>query len=451
MHSELVFSVRPGVAHLATPISLADAGLRERHDLQEWIRAHPHILGEGVRIVTFEFSGWRSRTGTEADRLDLLGLDADGRLVVAELKRGVAPDTVEMQAIKYAAYASRFTQETLASGHAAYLSHVRGSVVSSDEALAILTEHAGGELDLESLRRPRIVLVAGGFPPQVTAAAVWLTEMGLDITLVEFGAYRTEHDVILTVSQMWPLPDVEDFTVSPRQAEVRAVEERSLRNREVRAVTTLLTGGLIEDGERLTFDVTPVRVRLRDVVDGWIAEDPRRGEATWQDDSRAPLVWSLDGSTWSPTGLAKEIVSRASGEELPVLRGPRCWVLSDGRTLAQVAGFERVAARDWSRLHAALEVIEPGEWTTYGDLAEVIGSEARPVGQHVTSCPDCPHAYRVLTAGGAVAKQFRWSDEDEGRAPREVLEAEGVRFEGERAAEESRVLASVLMRRLSER
>ena len=109
MPDELVFTVQPGVAQRAQPISLAEAGLRERADLQEWIRENPEILGEGARIVTFEFGAWRARDGNATDRLDLLGLDDEGRLVVAELKRGPAPDTVEMQAIKYAAFASRFT------------------------------------------------------------------------------------------------------------------------------------------------------------------------------------------------------------------------------------------------------------------------------------------------------------------------------------------------------
>ena len=106
MSTEFVFTVQPGAALSAEPISLAEAGLRERDDLQEWVRLNPHILGPGVRIVTFEFGRWQARDGYAADRLDLLGLDPDGRLVVAELKRGPAPDVVEMQAIKYAALAT---------------------------------------------------------------------------------------------------------------------------------------------------------------------------------------------------------------------------------------------------------------------------------------------------------------------------------------------------------
>ena len=113
MPEDLVFTVQPGVARRAQSISLAEAGLRERADLQEWVRKSPEILGSGIRIVTFEFGAWQARDGHASDRLDLLGLDDDGRLVVAELKRGPASDTVEMQAIKYAAFASRFTSRSI--------------------------------------------------------------------------------------------------------------------------------------------------------------------------------------------------------------------------------------------------------------------------------------------------------------------------------------------------
>ena len=254
MPKDLVFTVQPGVARRAQSVSLAEAGLRERADLQEWVRKNPQILGSGIRIVTFEFDAWQARDGHASDRLDLLGLDDDGHLVVAELKRGPAPDTVEMQAIKYAAFASRFTAQTLAERHAEYLSRVDGVPVSDDEAREQLEEHAGGELAPDLLRQPRIILMAASFPPQVTASAVWLTEMGIGVSLIEFSAHRTEHDIVLTVSQTWPIPDVEDFMVSPRQVELRSADERARTRREANAVTTLVGDGTIDDDAPLTID-----------------------------------------------------------------------------------------------------------------------------------------------------------------------------------------------------
>jgi hypothetical protein len=153
MDRELVFTAHPGSATLAHPVTLAQAGMKELSDLQEWIRTHPQVLGRDVRIVTYEFDKWASGAGTHADRLDLLGLSEDGRLVVAELKRDGAPETITMQAIKYAAYTSGFDVETLAACHGAYLrAALKDSEVSDDDALAQLDEHCGG-LDVERRHR----------------------------------------------------------------------------------------------------------------------------------------------------------------------------------------------------------------------------------------------------------------------------------------------------------
>ena len=83
---------------------------------------------------------------------------------------------------------------------------------------------------------------------------------------------------------------------------------------------------------------------------------------------------------------------------------------------------------DWTRLHKMLAAVPAGRWTTYGDLARVIGTAAQPLGQHVTSCTDCPHAYRVLAYNGTIPGGFRWTDPNDRRNPEDVLRAEGVRF-----------------------
>lgn len=226
MADEHVFTVDGATAVPATPITLSDAGFTERNHLQEWVIAHPEMLGPGVMIVTLEFDRWWSAGGIpERDRLDVLGLDRNGRLIVAELKRDVAPDTVEMQALKYAAMASRFTTETLAAQHAQYLTR-RGQATDERSARDRLEAHSKYGLVPESLAKPRIVLLASSFPPVVTATAVWLSEMGLDINLMRFQAYRAEASVLITVSQLYPVPDVEEFTVAPvRSTKVSEAEE----------------------------------------------------------------------------------------------------------------------------------------------------------------------------------------------------------------------------------
>lgn len=77
-------------------------------------------------VVTSEFGSWEGSGGQKAaDRLDVLGLDADGRPVVVELKRDIAPDTVDMQALEYAALVSRFTLDDLVRVHAQFLNGIR--------------------------------------------------------------------------------------------------------------------------------------------------------------------------------------------------------------------------------------------------------------------------------------------------------------------------------------
>jgi hypothetical protein len=160
MPDELLFTVNGTSAVPAQPITLAEAGLLERKHLQQWVIDHPELIGDGIKVVTFEYGRWASVAGSTADRLDVLGLDRTGRLVVIELKRDQAPDTITMQALNYAAMASRFTLDLVAEVHAAHL----GSATTSQQALADLMEWAEGLSD-ETLGSPRIVLMASDLDP----------------------------------------------------------------------------------------------------------------------------------------------------------------------------------------------------------------------------------------------------------------------------------------------
>lgn len=83
---------------------------------------------------------------------------------------------------------------------------------------------------------------------------------------------------------------------------------------------------------------------------------------------------------------------------------------------------------DWSQLHEILNAIPQGRWTTYGDLAQVVGTAAQPLGQHIRTCGRCPNVWRVLGSDGKPRAGFGWSDPDDDRTQDEALTQEGVGF-----------------------
>jgi alkylated DNA nucleotide flippase Atl1 len=442
---EHLFHVEGSTAKPAKAISLAAAGLKERQHLQEWVITNPEILGDDILIVTFEFDRWIDGGGKQQkDRLDVLGLDPTGTLVVVELKRDDAGDSVELQAIRYAAMVSRFDAELLAAAYRDRLAKV-GEVVSETEALARLEAHADGPLETTTLRRPRLILVAGSFRKSTTASAVWLTEMGLDVTLIKYQAYDTGSDLVVTASQLWPIAEIDDFTVKPSKSEQKEVDQVKAERRQSRSwIARLVDDDVVAVGTALHFSPATGRgpsKAVRDQVLGYIEEHPEAGQATWTGRNPRVLHRELDGLDHSVSGLAQDLIEAATGTRYAV-SGPYWWTLPDGRTLADVYGetygIDVSRGRDWSDLHARLAEVERGHWTSYQDLADAVGTAPQPLGTHVAQCLDCPNAYRVLTVDGSPSPGFAWSDSTRTETQLEVLESEGVRFEGGRASQEQR-------------
>jgi hypothetical protein len=340
--------VREGVPVDAEETDLGALGLRERQDLQQWILKDPSLLEDGLLIITEEYDQWSAPAGTPVrDRLDLLALDTEGRLVVIELKRYGASTEVHLQAINYAAMVSRVTEDDLTRMYARFLNR-QGENVTTEDALQRLEQHCDGDLDPQLLKQPRIVLVAGAFPTQVTAAAVWLNDMGIDLKLVQFRVWRTGQptlgqpvSAVLTLSTLYPVPGLEEFTIRPARAEkAEAAQRASQRSMGPRAVYQIIDNALIPAGTILTFRPYGGKADLwpEGALEAWLAEDPKRGRAVWVEDRNKPLKWELDGRQYSPTTLAKEIGERVSGTRPDSLHGTRFWIDADGRDLVDIAG-----------------------------------------------------------------------------------------------------------------
>jgi len=189
-------------------IEFAELGFQERRDIQEWVAKNPSILGDKLLIIGKEFSGF-DRTN---ERLDLLAVDEDGKLVVIELKRDDTGADAHWQAIKYASYVRRVDTEGIIGMFASY------AEASHEEAANRLLQHLNAD-DLNGLNNDqRIILASHRFAPEVTSAALWLNEKapGEDLmTCVQLTPYQDAETGSLYVqaNRIIPVPGIEDYVV----------------------------------------------------------------------------------------------------------------------------------------------------------------------------------------------------------------------------------------------
>ncbi|MEU6207014.1 DUF262 domain-containing protein [Micromonospora musae] len=98
----------------------------------------------------------------------------------------------------------------------------------------------------------------------------------------------------------------------------------------------------------------------------------------------------------------------------------------------------------WQLMNQVLASIPAGRWTSYSDVAEVIGSHQVAVGSRLSNVR-VANGHRVLKLHGNISPDFRWTDPDRTDDPRTVLESEGVRFDQwGRAAADQRMTAREL-------
>ena len=186
-------------------VDFASLGLQER-DIQDWVVANPGILGDDLLIIAKEFSDF-DRT---KERLDLLAVDPDGKLVIIELKRDHSGADAHWQAIKYASYLRQTTQEQIIRMLVAQRS------LSDSEAVDKLTDHLESG-SLENLNHDqRIILASHRFAAEVTSAALWMNEKARSenlITCVQITPYQDGDALYLQSNILIPVPGTEPYTI----------------------------------------------------------------------------------------------------------------------------------------------------------------------------------------------------------------------------------------------
>ena len=189
----------------------ASLGLKERDDVQRVLREHIDAISPDTLILAEEFGHWEGSNR----RIDLLGLDRDGCLVVIELKRTEDGGHMELQALRYAAMVSTMTFDQAVEAHRKYL-ELRG--LSPETAEPILREFLDVEVGPVAFsNQVRIVLASADFSKEITSAVLWLNAQGLDIMCFRMRPYSFQGRVLLDVQQVIPLPEAAAFQVAIRE------------------------------------------------------------------------------------------------------------------------------------------------------------------------------------------------------------------------------------------
>ena len=218
-----VFSLTRDELKALKPISFAEAGFSERGDLQRLLREQAEAIAPGTLVIAEEFCDWED----SRRRIDLLGVDKTGDLVVIELKRTDDGGHMEIQAVRYAAMVSTMTFDDAVCTFSAYLSKHGDARDARNTLLAHLDWPEPDDNAFASFAQDvKIVLAAADFSRELTSTVLWLNERNLDIRCVRMKPYADGERVLIDIQQVIPLPESADYVVRIRKKEQRERDAR---------------------------------------------------------------------------------------------------------------------------------------------------------------------------------------------------------------------------------
>ena len=200
----------------------ADLNLREREHLQEWLVRMPDALGEELLIVQKEFDGFADTR----ERLDLLALDKEGRLVVVENKLDDSGRDVVWQALKYVAYCSSLKKVEIVEIYQNYLDRWSKGASAVANLCEFLDVEELDDVILNAGNEQRLVLIAANFRKEVTATVLWLLGHGVRAQCFRVVLYSFGEELFIDLQQIIPTPEAADFMIgmAAKDSEVQSVE-----------------------------------------------------------------------------------------------------------------------------------------------------------------------------------------------------------------------------------
>lgn len=170
-------------------------------NLEDWICKDPSLLGESLLII-----GRQVIIPDINDRLDLLALDPQGSAVIIELKRGTLKDPVDIQALRYASYISKWKFEDFENEARKYLRTAGDEDFNFNAVFEDFCQVAGAD-DIPDLNtEQRIIIIGSSIREKLGSVALWLRDHHVDIKVLEIRAYKDGQALYVEPSVIVPLP-----------------------------------------------------------------------------------------------------------------------------------------------------------------------------------------------------------------------------------------------------
>ncbi|QZY57180.1 hypothetical protein [Crassaminicella profunda] len=190
--------------------------LKERDNIEEWIRKEPTVLGEELIIIGHEYDKFEVN-----ERLDLLALDKDGNLVIIEVKRDKTGGNVDFQALKYCSYCSTLNPSEIIEVYDEYLKKFNINESALENIMDFL------EVDSEDLLNgilntgQRIVIIGKEIDKRILSVCAWLSQNNIDIKCMSIIPYKLDslNNVIVDINQLIPTYSIDDYFINKKKIE----------------------------------------------------------------------------------------------------------------------------------------------------------------------------------------------------------------------------------------
>lgn len=424
----------------SAPVRIERSRIDLEADLEDWIELQPSLLAEGLQVIGRQLH-------VEAGFIDLLCLDPQSRWVVVELKRSRLYRDALVQAIDYAACIGSATADSLQSSIAGGLENLADSEGVIESVKDQLAEEEG-DRDLS------IIIAGAGVDAGLERVVTYLGSYELPIRVVSFDVFEAPDGSRMLVREVLDEDmDPPPLRKSKNVEQIEKIAEREGLGEAFRLIIEAArNAGIHCRPYKHSVMLTPESNKGRFLM----LLNPREGQGLRFHHGPDAI------SEFYPTVAAQDVEDVLGPGGEPYFLTNENWEELTGRIvkfISELPQAERLdqgrgPKADFSTVCAVAKLIQPGEWTTYGDLSIAVtgqSSSAMAIGNMARTRTDFPNPHRILNLRGQIPSGWR---SYAGHGPEECrrrLEEEGVAFQENGAATvDNRLLVEELSSRMGQ-